>query len=337
MNVERCISLHNEIVRHGWVGSGRSPDTLASHSKSWFEVFGDEAEVERSALSPDLVQFLEHRKKEGDIEKSGLSIRRHNLDVLEKLVDAIESRMPTASRSQATDSPAYGLLDDNIRDTIDLPQRFAFNFLFRARRPRFKMIAPGLRIIPSADFPDQPFRSYMSKDKEEVPPVLLFQSDLNFFEDPTWTPQSPDDAMVPNFFDYRDIKTYPSGLYLLPTNHRSLEDGISCVLPYAIGGKGFARRGDGTDFAGGEEWRGRDSFTELYQPGRRALEEFQAQSLAGVLESWLGMVERGDWEVDENGVVGHMETWREADTEEGWRKYVISSEEPSNSDWGWYT
>ena len=59
MNVERCISLHNEIVRHGWVGSGRSPDTLASHSKSWFEVFGDEAEAERSNLSPGLIQFLE--------------------------------------------------------------------------------------------------------------------------------------------------------------------------------------------------------------------------------------------------------------------------------------
>ena len=59
MNVERCISLHNEIVRHGWVGSGRSADTLASHSKSWFEVFGDEAEAERSNLSPGLIQFLE--------------------------------------------------------------------------------------------------------------------------------------------------------------------------------------------------------------------------------------------------------------------------------------
>jgi len=59
MNVERCISLHNEIVRHGWVGSGRSADSLASHSKPWFQVFGEEAEAERSALSPDLVQFLE--------------------------------------------------------------------------------------------------------------------------------------------------------------------------------------------------------------------------------------------------------------------------------------
>ena len=258
---------------------------------------------------------------------------KHSLDVWEKLVDAIEDRMPPVSRPQAADPPTHGLLDDNIRDTIDLPQQFEFNFLFRARRPRFKIIAPGLRIVTSADFPDQPFRSYMSKDKEEVSPVLLFQSDLNFFEDPTWTPQSPDDAMVPNFLDYRDIKTYPSGLYLLPTNHRSLEDGISFVLPYAIGGKGCAKRDDGTNFADEKDGPGIDSYTELYQPGRRALEDFQAQSLAGVLESWLGMVERGDWKVDENGVVGDVETWREADTEEGWRKYVVPSEELSNSDW----
>jgi len=110
---------------------------------------------------------------------------KHNLDVWEKLVEAIESRMPPVSRPQAAERPMYGLLDDNIRDTIDLPQRFAYNFLFRARRPRFKMIAPGLRVITSSDFYEQPFRSYMSKDKEEVPPILLFQSDLNSSEDPS--------------------------------------------------------------------------------------------------------------------------------------------------------
>jgi hypothetical protein len=39
------------------------------------------------------------------------------------------------------------------------------------------------------------------------------------------------------------------------------------------------------------------------------------------------MVEGDVWKVDENGVVGDMETWKEADTEEGWEKYVIPSEE----------
>ena len=59
MNVERCIELHNEIVQHGWVGSGRSPETLTSQSKSWFQLHGEKAEAARSDLSAELIQFLE--------------------------------------------------------------------------------------------------------------------------------------------------------------------------------------------------------------------------------------------------------------------------------------
>lgn len=59
MNVERCIELHNEIVKHGWIGSGRDPETLNSQCKTWFELHGEEAETARSDLSPDLIQFLE--------------------------------------------------------------------------------------------------------------------------------------------------------------------------------------------------------------------------------------------------------------------------------------
>jgi hypothetical protein len=33
-------------------------------------------------------------------------------------------------------------------------------------------------------------------------------------------------------------------------------------------------------------------------------------------------VERGDWEVNEGGVRGDIEIWREADIEEGWENYV---------------
>jgi hypothetical protein len=35
------------------------------------------------------------------------------------------------------------------------------------------------------------------------------------------------------------------------------------------------------------------------------------------------MVERGDWQIDENGVAGGMDVWREADSEEKWEAYVI--------------
>jgi hypothetical protein len=35
------------------------------------------------------------------------------------------------------------------------------------------------------------------------------------------------------------------------------------------------------------------------------------------------MVQRGDWEVDANGVMGGIDEWKKADSEELWEKYVI--------------
>ncbi|KAF7675694.1 hypothetical protein GT037_006413 [Alternaria burnsii] len=256
MNVERCIELHNEIVQHGWIGSGRSPETLTSQSKSWFQLHGGKAEAARSDLSAELIQFLEQAQdplsgpgymfefedllwpcdyeartgeKQKDIRRrrlvlyqaghfgtghtcgliydqkttlcilaltlydmDGMDERRwypletvlsfwlsqirqgsvqatpekggklreewsalgenrdpsnwvfvpynevmmkRNLEIWDKLVEAIESRVPMES---ITAQPIYGLLENNVRKTISLPQRFAYNFLFRARRPRFK-------------------------------------------------------------------------------------------------------------------------------------------------------------------------------------------------------
>jgi hypothetical protein len=57
---------------------------------------------------------------------------------------------------------------------------------------------------------------------------------------------------------------------------------------------------------------------DLYRAGYQPFE-----SLFDVLKSWRGMVERGDWQIDENGVAGGMHVWRETDTGEKWAKYVI--------------
>jgi hypothetical protein len=45
--------------------------------------------------------------------------------------------------------------------------------------------------------------------------------------------------------------------------------------------------------------------------------------LVKVLESWEGMVEKGDWKIGARGVDGTVEDFKEADTEEGWSKFVI--------------
>lgn len=54
---ERCAALHNEILRRGWIGSGRSLDNL--ETVNWFHYYGQAAEDCRHLLSQDLIAFLE--------------------------------------------------------------------------------------------------------------------------------------------------------------------------------------------------------------------------------------------------------------------------------------
>lgn len=117
------------------------------------------------------------------------------------------------------------------------------------------------------------------------------------------------------------ITTYPAGLYLCPTSTTETEDECIFILPFSIGAIGYARKTDGTRFE--EREKGEDSLVDLYCPGYQPFEEMHGQSLVDVLKSWGAMVERGDWQVDENGVVGSMDVWREADSEEKWERYVI--------------
>lgn len=62
MEVERCIELHNEILRHGWIGSGRSPDIFEANCPKWTNYYGADAEAVRSNLSPDLANFLKQAR-----------------------------------------------------------------------------------------------------------------------------------------------------------------------------------------------------------------------------------------------------------------------------------
>jgi hypothetical protein len=59
MNIDKCVALHNQILKHGWLGSGRTIEDFEQECKTWFDLWGDEAEALRNTLSPDLVAFLE--------------------------------------------------------------------------------------------------------------------------------------------------------------------------------------------------------------------------------------------------------------------------------------
>jgi hypothetical protein len=59
MDVEKCVLLHNRILEHGWLGSGKTIEDLEQNRKTWFDYHGDLAEAISDILSPDLIAFLE--------------------------------------------------------------------------------------------------------------------------------------------------------------------------------------------------------------------------------------------------------------------------------------
>ncbi len=67
MDVNKYVVLHNKILEHGWVHSGRSREDLERDRKAWFDYHGDEAEAIRGILSPDIIAFVE-RAYEVDCE-----------------------------------------------------------------------------------------------------------------------------------------------------------------------------------------------------------------------------------------------------------------------------
>ena len=110
-------------------------------------------------------------------------------------------------------------------------------------------------------------------------------------------------------------------------SHNSFEDEATLVLPFRIGAQGYARKSDGARFGentqNAEDVQPHDTFADVYQPGHQPFTEMHAVRLIWILQNWLGIVQSGDWEVDAEGVVGGVDEWRKADTEDSWENFVI--------------
>jgi hypothetical protein len=268
----------------------------------------------------------------GDVEKPWMlapyspKILQDTVDVFNALVREIESRLPGGSTSMRDGSSPF--IEEAILDTSTPQRGFAYQFAQKARRPQFCYIAPGLEIPTSSDDTAQPFASLRPDAEDiEILPLLLFRAVDNGA--PYMAPASGDEC--PFGYPLNGFENYPAGLYLSCTSssyNNSFEDESTLVLPFRIGARGFARKSDGARF--GENTSDRDdhveasdTFSDMYQPGHQPFIEGHQVRLFCVLENWLGMVQRGDWKVDANGVMGGIAEWRKADTEEEWVKYVI--------------
>jgi hypothetical protein len=63
---------------------------------------------------------------------------------------------------------------------------------------------------------------------------------------------------------------------------------------------------------------------ELYQSGfPTGFTDIRSVQVHKVLDNWAGMVEKGYWVVDREGVAGGIKKFKDADTEEQWEKYTV--------------
>jgi hypothetical protein len=99
-----------------------------------------------------------------------------------------------------------------------------------------------------------------------------------------------------------------AGLYIPPDD--VMTNTVTMLLPFPIERNGHVLRSDGTKV----EKVGHDV---LYEHGCcGSFLPAHGTSLEAVLANWGPIFVAGDWEVDEDGVIGGEENWRVADTEE---------------------
>lgn len=258
------------------------------------------------------------------------SYTRQDLDdtvqAFQHLVNTIHAKMP--SQPQNTEE---GLLD---LVTGGLPQSlpsdcFAYQFLAQSLRPSFNNIAPGLRIAEH-----QPFAPVsVQVESNKLYPLLLFSSTHPAHQETRRAPWGEEIPISPFPCGFDTASVYPAGLYLTeakPHGTHPFEDGCKLVLPFLLGGNAFVRTSD--DALIGEHVRSAGEnaaaeveprSTELYQLGFNHFIAAHDVQLKYVLWKWAEMVEEGKWEVDAEGVVGGVEKWKEADTQEHWSDYQL--------------
>jgi hypothetical protein len=146
------------------------------------------------------------------------------------------------------------------------------------------------------------------EESKAVFPILLFCSSESY--------QAPDidhdndisGSNLPFNWPYNQVLSYPAGLYFTPSDREAgheFEDSVKLVLPFGIGGNGFARTGDGARFGENREApevEPKNRHAELYQPRYEPFVEMHDVRIVKVLESWIGMIERGDWKIGCEGV-----------------------------------
>jgi hypothetical protein len=215
---ERCAALHHEIIRRGWIGSGRPLDQL--ETVNWFQYYGQEAEDCRHLLSQDLVSFLEQAQK----------IKNDDQFLLFYYVTCL------LGPDQMWESFEWMFEDE---------EEYRYLTLYGAHQED-DSDAASLAIKPILIFASMKSFQLAPRDEQEDPP----------FQPP-----------------YNKLFSVPAGLYFLESERgriHGFEDAVKLILPFGVGGNGFARTSDGLQIGDrriSEEPSCSNRYTDLYQQG----------------------------------------------------------------------
>jgi hypothetical protein len=164
-----------------------------------------------------------------------------------RLIVAIESRIPAARRRWPTSTP---VLSHKILDEASIPNpSFACSLLASIRPPSFKFVDPGLHALTPETFVTNQFFTTIHDEDDPlaIPPVLLFGAVETVRLD------LDEKLEQRNLFDpiYTSAlrgKAIPAGLYTDAISRGqpyTAEEGFRLILPYPLGENGFARQSDG--------------------------------------------------------------------------------------------
>ncbi|CAG7989856.1 unnamed protein product [Penicillium salamii] len=303
--------------------------------KTYSEMFDDGkittySDRRKEFMEPSFGQFPWeiHQHTPMDVEKA--------VSAFTRLLDAIEIRLPPLTHSfddcgQSISLPyPKAAIEASSIEGASFLEHFLLNLPIR--HLNFRYIAPGIQLQNSTEFTNQPLAhrghdcgipSLDSTDQTTPHPLLLFRGERDN--------KSPWNQPGLIYSPDRDTKNIPSGLYIEPADeYFNWESGnqTRLLLPFNIGSNGFARSSNGVPFKNAR-FSGIEQPDQLYQEdlfsGYSGYLPWDSRSsyLHKVLESWAERVEMGDWEVDQDGVMGGIDKFKEADTEEHWREYVI--------------
>ena len=240
------------------------------------------------------------------------------------LIEAINERMPNPKSSPFVSESLFSvetLLAAGIRK-----HSFIWHFLRNAHRPAFDYLGPSLKLATDNDL----ISSVWKAARDDVVPKQWHPSLTPIYEPrPFPVPLLLGTASAKNWHSrqantaFAAIDAVPWGLYFDDWDCDALltEDACHLVLPYDLGGEGFAVRADGSKL-GHERVQG---WAELYQLGQHPLVPCHGTQLFQVLEVWRECVAMGCWRVGEEGVDEGEGKFEEADTEKGSEGYVVSS------------